>query len=316
MVGPPCKAETALTASFEYNAAGWPVAQTDAAGNRTEVAYDGHGLVTRIDRRERVPESPTGEEAFTTFYEYDGLDRLISVTDSLGNAVCYEHDSRDPVVLKADPLGNVIRYEYDAYGRIITETAETTDDGTGSGFRLLGLDTTTRYSYDRNGNLTAVFNADGVPMRISCDACDRQVKLLYPDGTAMEFQYDGNDNRVLVRDNNGLVKRITYSYLNMPLYVEIDTSRLKPDCHLAYAADERFEYDALGQLTPAANDLIESRFSVDSLGRVYEETVRFAGTKQVFTIRGGYDDFGFLGRLEYPEGQAILRKPDALNRIS
>lgn len=309
--------DTILTSKYEYNSVGWLIAETDQLGNRTEMRYDKHGLVTRVDVREKVPlaVSPTGEEIFTTLYKYDDLDRLKSVTDGLGNTTRFEYDSRDSIICQKDPLGNITRFDYDIYGRQVAERIEMTETGMGGGTRQPNSDIVTQYVFDANSNLIRLIDAHNTPTHQVYDALDRRIELRFVDGTATKYKYDGNDNAVWLQDNNGLIKRTTYDPLDNPVRMDVDKNELKPNLVVEGAMYEAFEYDTLGQMTRAENDWADIHFDVDSLGRAYEETVKFSDQASVFTLKRAYDDFDFLTRLTYPNGRALVYQPDELNRI-
>lgn len=313
--GNPEPSKTILSTTYDYNTVGWLTGETDPLGNRTEIRYDKHGLVTRVDVREKVADSPTGEEVFTTLYKYDPLDRLESITDGLGNITSFEYDSRDAVIRQVDPLGNVTRFEYDVYGRQTTECIEMTDTGLGTGMRPPDSDVVTQYVYDANSNLIRLIDAHNTPTDQVYDALDRRVELRYVDGTATTYKYDGNDNVVWIQDNNGLIKKTKYDPLDNPLHTDINQSQLKPNIVIVGATYETFEYDALGQVTRAKNDEADINFKVDSLGRVYEESLNLTELAQTYTIKRQHDDFDFLTRLIYPNGRILVYQPDDLNRI-
>ena len=315
--GQPQPNNAILASKYEYNSMGWLIAETDPLGNRTEIRYDKHGLVTRVDVREKVPPaaSPTGEETFTTLYKYDNLDRMTSISDGLGNTTQFKYDSRDARVRQIDPLGNVTRFEYDIYGRQVLERIEMTDTGLGSGSRQPNSDIVTQYVYDANGNLIHFIDAFNTPTRQAYDALDRRTKLQFVDGTETKYNYDGNDNTVWHQDNNGLINRTTYDPLDNPVRMDVDKSRLKSSLVVEGAMAEAFEYDELGQMTRAKNDWADIHFKVDSLGQTYEELVKFSDQAPMFTLKRAYDDFGFLSRLTYPNGRVLAYQPDGVNRI-
>lgn len=313
--------DTILATTYSYNSVGWLASETDPLSNKTEIQYDNHGLVTRVNVREKVTNSPTGEEVFTTLYTYDGLDRLISITDGLGNVTQFTYDSRDAVIGQIDPLGNVTRFDYDIYGRQVAEYIEMSDTGLGGGPRQPGFDVVNQFVYDANRNLIRLIDAHGTSTEQSYDALDRRIESKYADGTTTTYHYDGNDNLVWVQDNNGLIKRSNYDRLDNPFEMNVYKHGLKPNITIEGAAREYFEYNALGQMTRALAEDRDNKWSCDiffkpdSVGHVCEESVTFSDIGQTFTLKRQYDDFGFLRRLTYPSGRVILYQPDALNRI-
>jgi RHS repeat-associated protein len=319
--GNPEPHDTILATTYTYNSVGWLASETDPLGHTTEMRYDNHGLVTRVDVREYVADAPKIEEIFTTLYTYDGLDRLTLITDGLGNVTQFGYDSRDAVIRQRDPLGNVTRFEYDLYGRQVAERIEMTDTGLGDGPRQPDSDVVTQFVYDANGSLICLIDAHGTPTNQSYDALDRRIALTYADGTATTYRYDGNDNLVWVQDNNGLIKCTSYDPLDNPIEMKVYEHALKPNIVIEGADREYFAYNALGQMTCARAEDTDDNWSCDiyfkpdSLGRVYEESVKFSDLAQTFILKRQYDDFGFLRRLTYPSGRVILYHPDKLSRI-
>jgi YD repeat-containing protein len=77
--------------------------------------------------------SSCGRTFFVTEWTFDELDRVSSITDSLGNVWQQFYDSRDNVVRRIDPLGNTETLRYDIYGRCVQYGVRLTDSGLGSG---------------------------------------------------------------------------------------------------------------------------------------------------------------------------------------
>ncbi len=309
-------ADTVLTWRFGYNAAGWPVSETDPLNNRTVTHYDKHGLVTRTDIHEDVgAASPTGKEVFSVLFGYDDLDRLCRVTDGLGNRSTYEYDGRDDIIRQVDALGNVTHFEQDVFGQRAGERVEMTDNGLGGGARAPNSDIVTRFDYDANGNLVGLVDAHGNTTRQIFDALDRVKALQYPDASQAEFRYDGNENVVWHKDPDGLVRDLHYGRMDELLRVDIDTSQLSPGLAVEGTTFEAFEYDGLGRRTRAQSDGCDIKTTVDGLGRATSETFRCAGLPAPFTIRRDCDDFDFLAGLTYPDGRRVAYSADALNRV-
>ncbi|GAG67307.1 unnamed protein product, partial [marine sediment metagenome] len=300
--GQPQPNDTILASKFEYNSVGWLISETDPLGNRTENRYDNHGLVTRVDLREKVSlsASPTGEDIFTTVYKYDDLDRIKSITDGLGNTTYFEYDSRDSIICKVSPLGNITRYDYDVYGRQVAERIEMTETGLGGGLRQPNSDIVTQYVFDANGNLIRLVDANNIPVYQEFDALDRRTELRFVDGTSTKIKYDGNDNIIRLQDNNGLIKLSKYDTLDNLERIDVDRRELKPNIVVEGSTVEIFKYDGLGQLTHSKNEWADIHYKVDSLRRPFEESVKFSDQASEFTIKRDYDDFDFLGRLTYP----------------
>jgi RHS repeat-associated protein len=308
---------------YEYDGADRRVVERDALGNYTRTYYDENGNVVRVDRHEVVRNAQTGavlrEDVFSTLNEYDDLDRRVATMDGLGNRTTFTYDSRDNLASVTDPLGNVRRYEYDVFSRRVREIVEMTATGLGSGPRL--ADIATQYEYDENGNRVAVIDARGARTRFEFDPLDRPFRTIYPDGTDTRQEYDLDDNVVARVNNNGL--RILYDVdpLKRVLRVNLDKTDLHPGSLYPAGAEEfeQYEYDGLGQVLLQRGDFCEIRLRYDSLGRAYEESVRFttsyAPPAGPLTLRRVFDTLSNRTGLVYPNGRDVRYYYDALNRV-
>ena len=304
----------------EYDTLDRKKAETDDLGNRIETRYDAHGNVTRRDIFESVIDpvsrQETSKELFSTAYEYDELDRMIALTDSIGNITQHAYDSRNNVVRTTDPLGNVIRYEHDVYNRKVHEIRELTDTGLGSG-AVMGT-IVTQFEYDENGNLSAHIDGNGNRVAQVFDALDRRTSVVYADASTYRTEYDADDNIVVIEDNNGLIRRFTYDALGRTFRVDADRSGLAPGVLVEGENFEQYSYDGMGRTLSEINDFAAVLKKVDSLGRVFEESVAFispamAGTPR--TIQRQNDELSAIRTLVYPDNRVIQYDRDALNRV-
>jgi RHS repeat-associated protein len=309
---------------YEYDGANRGVVERDTLGNYTRTFYDENGNVVRVDRHEVVRNPQTGtvlrQDVFSTLNEYDDLDRRVATMDGLGNRTTFTYDSRDNLTSVTDPLGNVHRYEYDVFSRRVREIVEMTATGLGGGPRL--ADIVTQYEYDENGNRVAVIDARGARTRFEFDPLDRSFRTIYPDGTDTRLEYDLDDNVVARVNNNGL--RILYDVdpLKRVLRVNLDKTRLHPGSPYPAGAEEfeQYEYDGLGRVLLQRGDFCEIRLRYDSLGRAYEESVRFttpyAPPAGLLTLRRAFDTLSNRTALVYPNGRDVRHYYDALNRVA
>ncbi|MDP9353127.1 MAG: hypothetical protein M3P51_16525, partial [Chloroflexota bacterium] len=301
---------------YEYDEADRRVVERDALGNYTRTTYDANSNIVRIDRHERV--GAGAEEIFSVVNEYDDLDRKRTVTDVLGNRTEYSYDSRGNVVAVRDPLGNVRRYEYDIYNRKVAETLEMTRTGAGGGPRL--RDVVTRFSYDENGNLTAITDARGAPTGSNYDQLDRLESTTYAGGSVTHLEYDGADNLVARTDGNGLRVINDYDPIGRKVRVGLVEAGLNPGgTHPAWARNlEEYRYDALGRMILHRNGLCQVRTRYDSLGRAMEERIRLSiadASTESLVIRRAFDILSNRIHLAYPSRREICYEYDGLNRV-
>ena len=175
--------ETADEASIHY--------EYDSAGNVT--AY-----VDELGRR--------------TDYVYDGLDRLISITEPNPNntgspsdrpVTTYDYDSNNNLTKVTDAEGNATEYAYDEYNRLI-ETKDAAPDESAEPL-------VTTYVYDGNNNLIRTVDPAGRVTTFAYDMLDRRTATIDDavDGTPLVtnplIRFDVDANGIVdVGDTNSL----------------------------------------------------------------------------------------------------------------
>ncbi|MGW3728911.1 DUF6531 domain-containing protein, partial [Streptomyces sp. NPDC000851] len=305
---------------FSYDALGREVERIDPLGNRVEAAYDEHGNVVRRNAVETVRDPVSGDvlrtEIFTDHFEFDELDRLVRVTDSLGNVMTYTYDSVDRLLTITDALGNVHRMEYDVWGRLVTERREMTDSGLGTGAALPAI--VVRSGYDADGVLRTQTDANGNVTHHTHDALGRQTAVTYPDGAIETYEYDRADCLVAHQNPDGLRRAFTVDALGRPTRMDVDRSRLSPGMVVEGETFEERLYDGAGRLVAEGNDFCRIQSKIDSEGRIYEETVTHSGALAVLgqvSLQRTHDAAGALDRLTYPNGRVVRYVRDPLGDI-
>jgi YD repeat-containing protein len=164
-------------------------ASVDSAGNGviatksvTQLIYDQAGsLLKTIDARGTAT-AQAGD--FETSYLYDGLGRVWSSTDALGNLTVtdYQDANRKTVLTLANLL--VRTSTYDAAGELISVLESASGVGLGE----------TKYFYDADGRLRRTEDPTGVRTHILYDEAGRKVGEIDGDGSLTEYRYDANNN--------------------------------------------------------------------------------------------------------------------------
>ena len=103
---PPVRGRCSATASTVR----WSTVE-DAGGAVSRMEWDGLGRLVAMT-------NPAGT---TVRHRYDGLGRLVSTTDGCGAELRREHDAEGRVVALVDGEGGVVRREHDAVGRLVAE---------------------------------------------------------------------------------------------------------------------------------------------------------------------------------------------------
>lgn len=97
---------------------------TDALGNKQATYTNGSGKTVMT----RQLSGPDGE--ITTTFEYDGIDRLVRVTDTEGNVTTSVYDMGDRRTEVNHPASGITTFTYDALGNVLTkQTANLAKEG-------------------------------------------------------------------------------------------------------------------------------------------------------------------------------------------
>ncbi|MEO0454087.1 MAG: putative Ig domain-containing protein [Verrucomicrobiota bacterium] len=264
--------------------------------------------------------SAADENGNTQVLETDEAGLLIARVDALNQRTEYRYNNRGEVIEMEDPLGAVTRMNYDLAGRIM-EKIDANPDPEGENGEL---DVDMAYTYDELGRLktatdalgrttTRVYRPDGAVEKIiqpdlteitfEYDNAARRTAVIDPNGNRTEFTYDGNgridsrtdprgqvefyvydaaDNLIQVTDRNGRIRQFTYDNLD----------RLIRETWISSAGEvvkvSDLEYDALGNLLSASDEVAGFGFLYDNRNRVENITSTYAG-EGPFTLGYGYD---------------------------
>ncbi len=182
----------------EIRAAGDPQQST------TQHDYDDNGnLVARREGLENVP------RIFSSIY--DGYDRLVSITDPMGNVASFNYDAnhnrvRDRVegelVDVPDGAGNVrlreVAYVYDAMDRQTREQAEFFDADTQT--PIDDGNATTETFYSDNSQVIRVVDDNNHATLVSYDNTNRQRVVTDAKNNTTTYTYDANSNVISVAE--------------------------------------------------------------------------------------------------------------------
>lgn len=323
--------ETRLTYDSASN--GLNVIQEQLVGMPANLAitktytYDslGRKLTETVKRRT----SPTDATLLnlTTTYVYDVLDRVVKVTDSLGNEVLNNYDANGQLwkethrYKKADgtfDVRDVVTRTYDAADRVKTET-----DAEG------GVKT---YSYDEAGNVVALQDAEGHTSRFEYDLMNRRtvsidatgyrtetaynlrgepVAVTNANGETTKFEMDALGRKTAVVDAKGYRSEFQYDeYGNLTCTIDANAqAALKPKN--SFNCSEYRTYDELNRVTKVVDALNgETSFTYNLVGN--RLTVKDAENK---TWSFAYDDLGRLTTETDHSAKIIAYKPDELGNV-
>lgn len=216
--------------AFTYDPSGNLVKQADGAGNETFHAYDcaGNRIATWqpaeqtggetwysvtvyeydsecnkiLEKRglEKVRQGEYAENCHELAFAYDGLNRLVSVSDRTGAKAAYTYDclgQKTGERFRISPdVERIVRYCYDPAGNL-TEKAEGIEERfLKPGGRRSTVWAVTRYEYDKNGNCTRSVSPNGYERGKTYDASDRVIQEEERDRSSgihriFQYEYDG-----------------------------------------------------------------------------------------------------------------------------
>ncbi len=293
---------------------------TDGKGDTTSFSYTADGLLTAV-----APPAPLGRTVFhhddlfritgvsagngrRTGYRYDASGRLAEVSDDDSGAVL--------LTLARDAVGRVVRkagagwaYSFTwvrtgAGSRLATavrtegegrDEVGLTYDATGAPLSLTTAGGTTRYTYDRSGDLASVTGPSGRVVRFGHDAAGRVTRLDF-GGAVQEIGHDASGRRtsLVVRDEDGgELVRAAYGYAT-PDGADTDVLRsvTVADETTTYAYDGLKRLVRAGEVTYAYDDahhltrLGSIGFTLNAAGQV----VRFGETEFGYDGAGNFTD--------------------------
>ena len=271
--------EARIGTLYAYNRAGWllekrePVSRAGDGSVQyrlTQYVYDTNGNRTE---EKRFLSFQDGEGArgsiHTLTFGYDKQNRLVRVSDGLGAVVRYEYDSLNrrtrETRLLSEGLTQRVDYHYDPAGRLIEVEQSADQEGCGSQFA------STRYEYDRNGNIIRIQLRAGGEILREYDAANRLIAETHREERSgidnrTQFGYDAAGNLTEITDNQGLKTRIAYDLLNREI------RRIERD-----GGVQRTVYDRNGQVVrlirpneydPETDSGDGFQFTYDAQGRV------------------------------------------------
>ncbi|RDZ26828.1 RHS repeat protein [Lysobacter silvisoli] len=265
---------------FQYDALDRLTKVTDPKGLHTQYQYNGLGDLTQL----------TSPDTGVTTYSYDAAGNRTGQTDARAVASGYQYDALNRLTAVTYPTASLnVAYSYDTAQASCT-TGETYTQGRLT--RMSDASGQTDYCYDRFGNLvrktTAFATGTTLATRYSYALGGALTGIVYPDGTAVDYQRDaqgrisevgytpvGGSRQRLVHNvqyaafgpvtawtyDNGRVLQRLYDQNYAPtrvadtsgsgLYVDFtldNVSRISELRNRSNALDARYRYDALSRL--------------------------------------------------------------------
>jgi YD repeat-containing protein len=170
--------------SIQYNERGNVLKSISADGKEINYSYFTTGLVNKV-----IDANNT-----SSLYEYDSMNRLISVTTGGSQKTEYTYEETGALAQTIDPYGRITNYDYDNLGQLIKKVGIKGD--------------VTQLSYDENGNLTKEITPKGQSKFFYYDNLNQLVRKLLPDDV-YNFEYDVRGN---VTSVSNLLSKIDLEY--------------------------------------------------------------------------------------------------------
>ncbi|MCB0183209.1 MAG: RHS repeat protein, partial [Caldilineaceae bacterium] len=307
----------------------------------TVVYYDGLGR--QLQKRTQAEEGKVVVMEAVTFNAHQSVrDQYLAYFDT-----GLDYNTPDPTLPKAtiyyDALARTVRtvnpdgtYNRTQYGPLTQIQYDEEDNTVGSPFantpttfsfdgleRLLGTEEinivngqleryTTRYEYDRLGNLVKLTDAQGNIKTMRYDALGRKLQMVDPDKGEMIYTYDDAGNLLVTRDALGQEIRRSYdaahrlleerwvynngqsSVVNARYHYDRDLSPLYPDAQ-----------NTLGQTAYIEDQAGSVHFSYDARGNVTGSVRRFDAENLALVTRLRYDSMDRLVAATFPDGSTV-----------
>jgi large repetitive protein len=296
----------------KYNAVGDLVESIDETGAKRTATFDmlGRQETSSVVVRQPTPrtdttryaygwsppelERITSPEGVVVRFTYNKLSERVTATDGANNVTSYAYDGIGRLVSVTNPDGTKETTAYDALDRV---TQRRSLDNAGA------VLATTSATYDANGNVLTSTDARGTATTFEYDQRDQLTREVQPVTTTASiettFGYDAAGRPTRFTDGRGNPFWTTYNAWGRP------ESQIEP-ATTAYPSevDRRFtvSYDRAGRasslLSPGD---VRITNTYDDLGRITSRAGTIAGGSAV-NRTFGYDDAGRLTSYSVPSG--------------
>jgi RHS repeat-associated protein len=255
-----------VTTFNTYNVYGQPLTITDPNGVVTTLTYDA---------RQRLTSRQVGTETTGLGYYPTGLLETVTLPDS--SSLTFNYDTAHRLTKIQDGAGNSVLYTLDALGnRTATSTYDPSNVLSMTGSRVYNslselyqtvgaagtTAVTTSFSYDANGNPTAIAAPLSRDTANLFDALNRLNQVTDPATGVTNLTYDANDHVLSVKDPTNLTTSYQYDGFGEVTQTASPASGTSTNTYdsggnLSTAIDARsvggtYSYDALNRVTQVA----------------------------------------------------------------
>ena len=325
------------TLNYQYDSLGRIIQETDALGQISLYIYDAAGnkitsstpggrrigaiTYDHSNRPRQLEECGFDGIAHTTHYAYDGKNRKVAETNSLGNTTRYVYDALDhliethlPQVLdeRGEPSSPVILSSYDGMGREVGRT-----DAKGN---------TIQTRYNARSQVTCIRYPDGSQERFFYNLDGTLKAYIDKEGAATFHTYDSLGRRTSTTDSNGNTTQFLYDSFHLIAIVDAEgyATNYAYDGAGRKIAEERsgeritYGYDSLNRLHSVTKGDLITLTEYDLLDRAIEERQEDSQGNLLFKVTYTYDAAGnrsSVTRYEAGKQRTDLFTYDAFDRL-
>ncbi|MGW5428990.1 DUF6531 domain-containing protein [Streptomyces sp. NPDC004059] len=214
--------------TFEYDAAGTPLAIASSGGYRLKITT----ADDRVTALYLAGAAPDGTDQEIKRYAYSPEGHLTEVINSSGLPLRFGYDDRARVVSWTDTNNRSYTYEYDDRDRCIAESGshghmalrlsyDETDPATGHRVTttVTGEGHTRRYLINANSQVVTEIDPLGAATHFTRDRYNRLLSTTDPLGHTTTLRYDDAGNLISVIRPDGREARAEYNDLGLPVKV-------------------------------------------------------------------------------------------------
>ena len=299
------------TNAFAYAANGLPVSRVYPGGCKETFDYDSAGNLIRS-----VETDSESSLTRTASFAYDSHNRLVAVTNSLGQVTSTEYDDCDRPVRMVRPDGSAHEFAWTPEG-LLSEEREVASDSsllrrTTYAYDARGLQTScsvrgtglpesgiveTR-TYNQEGRLASISDADGRTVSFAYDAAGRLVEETDPAGKKTRRTYTPSGRLASVTDPLGRATAFLWTPAGNLASVTLPDGTVTTN-----------SYDVLDRLASYVDERgARTGYAYDAVGRIIAQTAS-SGTDAF-----GYDVSGNLVAVTNAAGETLETQYDGLNR--
>lgn len=289
--------------TWEYDAHGNVIEETDALGNAIKKKYDKHDNLTY---------QKASYADFHLEYTYDFANRLICQKEVHDNgqrfATKHTYNHLGQCEVTTNPYGHETHQTFDEFGRV--QTVLYPPIVTLVGDKKESVYPVTAKAYDIAGYPICITDAKGEKTQMEYNIHGKPVKITYPDGTSECFIYrlDGHLMHKVAKDGSALLyKRDPQGRITEENYYDSDGGKpcktiqhVYNALHLQHSTNAAgstttYRYDSAGRLEWTMQENRRIQYLYDALGRIHEEREWFGD--QPHEYRSKIKDYDLLDRL-------------------